>query len=96
MTEKDLQVKLTGAAQDASIKVMAKVGSGAAVDITTTAATVASNISIDNNADTTDGKHVAVTIYVYIDGTGDNVKNGANTITGTYGVEFKVVDHVDA
>lgn len=96
MTEKDLQVKLTGGAQDASIKVMAKVGSGAAVDITTTAATVASNISIDNNANTTDGKHVAVTIYVYIDGTGDNVKNGADTITGTYGVEFKVVDHVGA
>ena len=97
MTKKDLQVKLTGdGTQDASIKVMAKVGSGVAVDITTTAATVASNISIDNNANTADGKHVAVTIYVYIDGTGDNVKNGAKTITGTYGVEFKVVDHVGA
>lgn len=98
ISEKKLSVKLlnnndTPAAGtqpdlDASIRVVVVVGS-TVVTLTTVGADVeVGNITIDN--DTPANANVPVKVFVYIDGYGDNVHDGATAVTGKIGLEFTV------
>ena len=92
---KALSVKLVNendasAALDASIRVVVVVGNTVVTLDSTNLTTAASlgNISIDNSdADTA---HLEVKVFVYIDGYGANVKDGATAVTGKIGLEFTV------
>lgn len=80
----------TQPALDSAIRVVVVVGSNV-VTLTTdnlTTATEIGTITIDNA--TSAQANVEVKVFVYIDGYGTNVKDGATAVTGKLGLEFTV------
>lgn len=98
ITDKMLSVKLlnnndtpeqgTQPALDASIRVVVVVGSTVVTLDTVDTDVEVAKITIDN-ADA-DNANVPVKVFVYIDGYGENVHDGATAVTGKIALEFTV------